>query len=466
MFVVGMVVLICAAVSSHVPFLHAQPVLWLDGSDVNGDGSSVSNGASISTWKNKGSLGATGDVSAPTTDQQPTYDSSGLSGSPGVRFDGLNSDPGDNTIRNEATADVLQSSTVSDWNFLTDGTSYSVFAVVNVSDPIANGWDDPSNSDTPAGSQNRISGVFGNGDGSSGADLLIWEPGSNISNSGDRPQYAIIPGPGGPPVRGGDVANNDAAVYRLTYNGGNIDMGHNGTVHASKGGFFPVIGPQAVLDVGARGEQRDKLEGVMAELIMFNQELTTDQLIGLEQLIGDFHGITVANMANAQQIADANALFLNGYKATSAPPTEFTWNLNGLGSWMEPGNWNPASSPNNPNHTVIFADAISVDATVVVDTPVTVNRIQFNNTNNTYNVAGLGTVNLGATTDPTSPVDPSLSVQGVHRFQAAVQLDASTLADVASDSSLTFDGAVNLSGMTLTKTGAVIHPVCRIKEAA
>lgn len=308
---------------SQASSVQAEPYLWLDGSDINADGTPVSDGASIVTWKNKGSLGSTGDVSAPTPDQQPRYDVTGLNGVPGVRFDGLNSDPGDNTIGNEATADVLQSSTMEDWSFLADGSPYSVFAVVDVADPIVNGWNDPTNADTPDGSQSRISGIYGTGNGSNGADLLIWEVGSNISNSGDRPQYAIIPGPGGPPVRGGDVANSDAAVYRLTYNGGNIDMGHNGTAHASKG-VFAASTPNVVLDVGARGDQRDKFEGVMAEVIMFSQGLSGDEIIGMEQLIGDFYGIGVANSATQQQIDAAQALFPDGSKYGVPEPSTLT----------------------------------------------------------------------------------------------------------------------------------------------
>ena len=91
--------------------------------------------------------------------------------------------------------------------------------------------------------------------------------------------------------------------------------------------------------------------------------------------------------------------------------------------------------------------------TAFTNTDVSVNRIEFSNTTHSYAISGHGSVNLFATTDPTSPVNPSISVEGTHLFQAAVNLHAPTTANVASGSVLTFDGALNLSGTTLTKTG-------------
>lgn len=296
-FAMGLVIGMCCF--GKAPTAYALPYLWLDGSDVNGDGSAMANGTSIHTWKNKGRAGVTGDVVAPTPDQQPTYNSTGLNGKPGIRFDG-------DDQPTEATADVLRTSTVDDWSFLTNGTSYSVFAVVDVADTIVNGQGP------------RNSGIFGTGDESTGADMMIWEASSSIGNSGDRPQYQIIPGPGGPPVRDDDVANDDAAVYRVSYNAGDVDLVHNGTVHASKEGFPPGIN-NVVLDVGARGAERDMLEGVLAEIIMFDQELTVDQIIGVEQLVGDYYEINVTNVASQQQIDSARALFPVGSKYGMVP---------------------------------------------------------------------------------------------------------------------------------------------------
>ena len=138
------------------------------------------------------------------------------------------------------------------------------------------------------------------------------------------------------------------------------------------------------------------------------------------------------------------------------PATIYTWATDGSGDWNKSGNWakdGDGSVPNAGNHTAIFGSAIMSPRTAFTDTDVTVNRIEFSNTAHSYAVSGHGSVNLFATTDPNSPVNPSISVQGTHLFQAAVNLHAPTTADVASGSLLTFDGALNLSGTTLTKTG-------------
>jgi len=135
-------------------------------------------------------------------------------------------------------------------------------------------------------------------------------------------------------------------------------------------------------------------------------------------------------------------------------PRDFTWKASGSGLWNA-FNWNPSSpGPNGFDNTVIFAGSISAPSTVVVDTPVTVNRIEFDNSTAGYILGGHGGVNLFATTDPNSPVSPTLAVQaGTHEFQTAVSLHGATTANIASGSTLTFNNALNLLGRTLTKTG-------------
>ena len=139
---------------------------------------------------------------------------------------------------------------------------------------------------------------------------------------------------------------------------------------------------------------------------------------------------------------------------TGIEPTDFTWRASGSGLWND-FNWNPSSpGPNGFDETVSFAGAISAPSTVVVDTPVTVNRVEFDNATAGYILGGHGGVNLFATTDPNSPVSPTLEVQaGTHEFQTAVSLHGATTVNIASGSTLTFNNALNLLGNTLTKTG-------------
>jgi hypothetical protein len=144
--------------------------------------------------------------------------------------------------------------------------------------------------------------------------------------------------------------------------------------------------------------------------------------------------------------------------------TQFEWNnVTGLGNWASADNWTPqagsvfGSSADSPDHTAIFADGdfgdpISASTNVSTMAAVTANRIEFNNNTASYVISGLGSVNLASTTDP-SPVTPTVSAMGTHEFQADVNLHDDTTVDVASNSTLTFDGALNLMGKILTKTG-------------
>ena len=127
-----------------------------------------------------------------------------------------------------------------------------------------------------------------------------------------------------------------------------------------------------------------------------------------------------------------------------------------MGEWRDASNWDPDfnAPPNNPNHEAIFEDRASITGPTLVSVmdAVTVNRIEFTNTVNSFVIGGLGSVNLSANTTPTMD-DPTVSVQGTHEFQVAVNLLNDANIDVASDSTLTFNNALNLMGHTLTKTG-------------
>jgi len=168
-------------------------------------------------------------------------------------------------------------------------------------------------------------------------------------------------------------------------------------------------------------------------------------------------GIVFGDGASNAGAAEASWDFVNINADTATPPaTTFTWNIGDSGNWHDLGNWSKeglGTVPNARQHTAILGSEIMSPRTVFTDTDVTVNRIEFSNATHSYAVSGHGSVNLFATTDPNSPVNPSIGVQGTHLFQVAVNLHAPTTADVASGSVLTFDGALNLSGTTLHKTG-------------
>ena len=137
------------------------------------------------------------------------------------------------------------------------------------------------------------------------------------------------------------------------------------------------------------------------------------------------------------------------------PPTEFTWNKNGLGEWGIDENWVLAlGHPDGADHTAIFADTATITGPTNVATtdPITLNRIEFSNPTNSVAISGFGSLNLSANSD-VSPVDPTISVQGTHEIQVPVNLLRDTTVDVAVDSTLIFNNALDLMGNTLTKTG-------------
>jgi len=140
--------------------------------------------------------------------------------------------------------------------------------------------------------------------------------------------------------------------------------------------------------------------------------------------------------------------WLDGLATTPAPsPTSFEWSGSTPGDWNVVTNWTPSGFVDGAN----FA-ALGGGGTVVTDQAVTVNSITFDGSNS-YNLTGVGQVNLAVgTAGP--PLDPRITVnQGNHQFQVNVQLDGSTSVDVGIDSSMAFNNRLDLNGNTLTKTG-------------
>ena len=183
--------------------------------------------------------------------------------------------------------------------------------------------------------------------------------------------------------------------------------------------------------------------------------------------ITNFFGMGFSSVAaGTYPAADNNDIFDSGrvwngsveYDAGPVVPASvFTWQADDVGNWADSNNWSfspPASNgtANNGNHTAIFGSATSTNTTVVTNASVTLNRIEFNSSTNSYVLAGSGSVNLADTT-ATNSVDPSMTVLGTHEFQAGVNLMANASVDVASNSTLTFNNALRLMGNTLTKNG-------------
>ena len=140
-------------------------------------------------------------------------------------------------------------------------------------------------------------------------------------------------------------------------------------------------------------------------------------------------------------------------------PVDFTWAASGSGDWNSLDGWTPAGRPgsgvSNTHQTVLFADSIGSEThTVFSNEGVTLNAINFANTmGGSYLIAGRPGISLIAST--VDGGEPRLGVQaGSHEFQAPLSILNDTTADIASDTTLTLNNALNLMGNTLTKTGA------------
>jgi len=189
----------------------------------------------------------------------------------------------------------------------------------------------------------------------------------------------------------------------------------------------------------------------------------TGSPIGAFENLGSQESISFTNIEAVGLFGNTPAAFDNfvsGVVPTGPPPTDFTWNK-ASGDWNTSTNWDPATRLpgqgfDRSSHTVTFGDSIGSDTrTVFTDEAVTVNKISFANTlGGSYRIAGGPSINLVASTFA-DMTDPSMDVQqGLHRFQAAVNVQSNATFDVAVDSTLIFDGALDLMGNTLTKSGA------------
>lgn len=91
--------------------------VWLDGRDIDGQrNGTLSDGGSITTWTNKGSIADNPTQATPVN--KPTFIASGLNGKAIARFDG---------------GDRVVFSTASDFTFMHDGTGSTVYSVVKTS---------------------------------------------------------------------------------------------------------------------------------------------------------------------------------------------------------------------------------------------------------------------------------------------------------------------------------------------
>lgn len=130
------------------------------------------------------------------------------------------------------------------------------------------------------------------------------------------------------------------------------------------------------------------------------------------------------------------------------PPGPRTYASGGSNNWNSSSNWTPFDVPDSNLDSAILGPSIGDNSTVYTDEVVTVAGITFDH-GFTYAVAGAGRIVLEAASGNAS----LLVAQGSHQFQAAVELNSNTDADIASGSTLALNNRLILNGNQLTATG-------------
>jgi len=140
-------------------------------------------------------------------------------------------------------------------------------------------------------------------------------------------------------------------------------------------------------------------------------------------------------------------------EGTLTPATEFNWIGTASDSWNSFTNWTrngTGDAPSSAEHTAIFGDSIGSSSRVVfTDSALTVNSIEFNNTQGgSYLIAGGPGITLeenAALSAPTVEVS-----EGSHEFQIPVNLSSNTTVTAGDDSTLTFTNTIALGTNNLT----------------
>jgi autotransporter-associated beta strand protein len=97
-----------------------------------------------------------------------------------------------------------------------------------------------------------------------------------------------------------------------------------------------------------------------------------------------------------------------------------TWGASGSGNWSNPANWDGGVVPNSPNVTALFGTVISSNATVTVNTNITVGGLTLANSVNSYNIGpGTGTF---LTLDNGNATPANISAAGTQTVSSPIVL--------------------------------------------
>ncbi len=254
-------------------------VLWLDGADqstvLDAEGDDANSGGAFSgvvgTWQDKS--GNNNHLSHATPSRQPSYNAGAQNGNGTITFDG-----GDGLFATDANVPTLDLAT----------NGFTMFAVI---DPATLGG-------------NRI--------------IINKEGSYEIGINGGKVQAAINTTNGGNWAWGGTI--NTTANWHVTgfehadttwrfHEDGNLTQ----EIAPAAGEVGNIVPTNNVFSVGGRGNAAPTgsfFSGDMAEVILFNRELTADEYHDVENYLANKWGIGVANAAPTE-VTNSEVFFNN-----------------------------------------------------------------------------------------------------------------------------------------------------------
>jgi len=136
-----------------------------------------------------------------------------------------------------------------------------------------------------------------------------------------------------------------------------------------------------------------------------------------------------------------------------------TWNVNAAGNWSLAANW-LGGVPNATGKRAVLGGIIGEPRTVTLDVPVTLGRLDFDNTN-AYTIAGANTLTFDITT-----ANAQINVtRGSHTIGAPLALADNTLISVVPAANLSLSGGVSAERVNLAKAGAGTLTLNQIEAA-
>lgn len=283
-----------------------------------------------------------------------------------------------------------------------------------------------------------------------------------------------VPSPVGDGVRLSADLHAGIRTMDNSFGLGNEALSNFGQASYDSGAFFRILSGQWQLDARGLGapnimrfENNPRGEVVRGTIDI---DLTTQTITGtLTEASGVSQMLSTSLLVwkdpselGAAETLDVISLVERGNPALSVDNIlleklvlDLEWNKNASHSWNSASNWVPvndvsatAVSPNTNASIARFGSVISGPRSVVVSSPVTVRRVDFDSPH-AYTISGTNSVSFAARPRENARIDVN---QGEHRFQAPVNLASNTVAVVPGDGELTFDGALHLNGKFLTKT--------------